>query len=406
MNSTTYVTLDLQAPNLAVVVAAKQNDTLGRQIAATLRDGSAAFDATGLLCEIRYAKPDGTVGFYDTLEDNTTPAYTIDGNVVTFTLAEQMLTIAGAVYVDVNFYAATGEKLTAFAFVLQVEASVLSDGTIESSDYYNVLTATLAEAAEIAANLPVPYTGLPENLGTPSSGAAVGFSRGDHVHAMPSAADVGALTSDDVHYKVFSGVAQISDSLVAGSATLSAAYTAMPSNSIYIGHCTDFSTNQYPSGTSDGSIEIVKVGGGWCGYINWYGRTANQDDFRMYVTGDPSLPTGTWIPTANATISQTLPRNTTYISGTDYAVYIYRTGNVVSVSGRFTTPYSVPENTSIFTIPDAYKGNTNLQAPVFLFCSLAGGAMFPVYTYGTTIETLGDVMAAGYWVISGSWIVN
>ena len=218
MNSITYVTLDLQAPNLAVVVSAKQNDTLGRQIAATLRDGSASFDATGLLCEIRYAKPDGTVGFYDTLEDDETPAYSIDGNVVTFTLAEQMLTIAGAVYVDVNFYAPTGEKLTAFAFCLQVEASVLFDGTIVSSDYYNVLTATLAEAAEIAANLPVPSeatpiadsasgskgtgngfsrgnhshpinvpsSGTPANLGTASNGSAATYARSDHVHDLAS----------------------------------------------------------------------------------------------------------------------------------------------------------------------------------------------------------------------------
>ena len=227
MNSITNVTLDLQAPNLAVIVAAKQNDTRSRQIAAQLRDGSAAFDATGLLCEIRYAKPDGTVGFYDTLEDNTTSAYTIDGNVVTFTLAEQMLTVAGAVYVDVNFYAATGEKLTAFAFVLQVEASVLNDGTVVSSDYYNVLTATLAQAAAIAANLPTPSdatpvadsasgsagtgngfargnhshpinvatSGTPANLGTASNGTAATYARSDHVHQMPNASDVGAVAS-------------------------------------------------------------------------------------------------------------------------------------------------------------------------------------------------------------------
>lgn len=185
MNSTTYLTLDLQAPNFAVMASAKQNDTLGRQIAATLRDGSASFDATGLLCEIRYAKPDGTVGFYDTLEDNTTPAYSIDGNVVTFTLAEQMLTVAGAVYVDLNFYAATGEKLTAFTFTLNVEASVLDDGTIVSSDYYNVLTATLAEAAEIAANLPQPSTSTPiPDSSSGSAGTGNGFARGNHSHPL------------------------------------------------------------------------------------------------------------------------------------------------------------------------------------------------------------------------------
>lgn len=185
MNSTTYIELDLQAPNFAVVAGAKQNDTLSRRIVATLRDGSAPFDATGLLCEIRYAKPDRTVGFYDTLEDNTTPAYSIDGSIVTFTLAEQMLTVAGAVFVDVNFYAPTGEKLTAFTFTLNVQASVLADGTIVSSDYFNVLTATLAEAAAIAANLPQPSESTPiPDSANGSAGTGNGFSRGNHSHPL------------------------------------------------------------------------------------------------------------------------------------------------------------------------------------------------------------------------------
>lgn len=155
MNSTTYITLDLQAPNFAVMASAKQNDTLGRQIAATLRDGSAPFYPQSAIATIRYAKPDGTVGWYDTLEDNTTPAYTISGNVITFTLAEQMLTVAGAVYAEINFYAEGEGKLTTFAFVLQVEASVLADGTIVSSDYYNVLTAKIDAFLGAAVNPPI-----------------------------------------------------------------------------------------------------------------------------------------------------------------------------------------------------------------------------------------------------------
>ena len=153
MNSTTYLTLDLQAPNFAVMASAKQNDTLGRHIAATLRDGSASFDATGLLCEIRYAKPDGTVGFYDTLEDDETPAYSIDGNVVTFTLAEQMLTVAGAVYVDLNFYAATGEELTAFTFTLNEEAKAEKDRLQERDGFTPAQRFFLAYANVWAGNI-------------------------------------------------------------------------------------------------------------------------------------------------------------------------------------------------------------------------------------------------------------
>lgn len=322
MNSITYITLDLQAPNFAVMASAKQNDTLGRQIAATLRDGSASFDATGLLCEIRYAKPDGTVGFYDTLEDDETPAYSIDGNVVTFTLAEQMLTIAGAVYVDLNFYAATGEKLTAFTFVLQVEASVLDDGTIVSSDYYNVLTATLAEAAEIAANLPQPSTstptpdsasgsagtgngfargnhshplnvatsGTPANLGTAANGTSGNYARQDHVHAMPSASDVGALPNTttaadlDVKYKLFNSIADLG---LSGSASVADTYAAMPASSALICPATEI-TN---APNSDGTVEIVK--GGTDGWIRFHGRQSSVGDYRMFFSSS-DVPSGTW----------------------------------------------------------------------------------------------------------------
>ena len=39
---------------------------------------------------------------------------------------------------------------------------------------------------------PDPYTSDPANLGTKSPGSSTNYSRGDHVHQMPSAADVGA----------------------------------------------------------------------------------------------------------------------------------------------------------------------------------------------------------------------
>ena len=155
MNSITYLTLDLQAPNLAVVAAAKQNDSLARKIAATLRDGSVPFYPQTAIAMIRYAKPDGTVGWYDTMEDDTTPAYSVSGNVITFMLAEQMLTVAGNVLVEINFYAEGEGKLTTFSFVLQVEASVLTDGTIVSSDYYNVLTAKIDAFLGAAVNPPI-----------------------------------------------------------------------------------------------------------------------------------------------------------------------------------------------------------------------------------------------------------
>lgn len=154
MNSNTYLTLDLQAPNIAVVAAGKQNDRMSRRICAQLRDGGTAFvPAAGAAAMIRYAKPDGTAGWYDVMEDGETPAYDLDGSILTFTLAEQMLTVPGTVAVEINFYTDV-EKLTTFSFLLAVEKSVLTDNEIVSGDYYNVLSQQIQALLGATANPP------------------------------------------------------------------------------------------------------------------------------------------------------------------------------------------------------------------------------------------------------------
>ena len=148
MTSTTYITLNLQSPNTAVTVNAKQNDRLSRCISAALYDGSVTFvPPVGASAAIRYKKPDGTGGFYDADED-ANPAIIITGSTALLTLAEQCTTVPGEVYMELNFYTATGDKLTSFTWLLKVEQSVLTDATIVSSDYYNVLTAAIATTLE------------------------------------------------------------------------------------------------------------------------------------------------------------------------------------------------------------------------------------------------------------------
>lgn len=203
LQSLAYITLDLQDVNAMVTVSAKQNDRLSRTITAQLRDGGVAWvPGAGVAAAIRYRKADGTAGFYDTLEDSSA-AYSISGSVITFTLAEQMLTVPGGVAVEINFYNSAGQRLTSFSFLLRVQASVLADAEIVSSDYYNVLTAQVAqavaaaeEAAEIAANLPKPSDAAPQPLGSAAPGASARYAREDHRHPMPSASDVGALPDD------------------------------------------------------------------------------------------------------------------------------------------------------------------------------------------------------------------
>ena len=170
MNENTGVSLNFQSPNISTVVYAVQNDRSARHIVAQLRDGSSPWTPPyGAAAIIRYLKPDGTGGFYDT-DDNNNSAVTITGSVADLTLVEQTLTVPGDVYMQLNFYATDGTRLTTFAWILRVQPSVLSDASIVSSDYFNALTEKITEGAAVAAQLtfPVPV----ENGGTGSANAA------------------------------------------------------------------------------------------------------------------------------------------------------------------------------------------------------------------------------------------
>lgn len=143
MRSTTYATLDFQKPNFATVYAV-QDDQLTRWVHADLTDGGEAWaPPSGTLMTIRYKKPDGTGGWYDSLEDGGS-AYAISGSAVDFGFAAQCLTVPGIVLVELNFWNAKAERLSAFLFRLQVEKNPLTDAEMESSDYYNVLNQKIA----------------------------------------------------------------------------------------------------------------------------------------------------------------------------------------------------------------------------------------------------------------------
>lgn len=143
MRSTTYTTLDLQKPNF-VTVYAVQDDQMTRWVHADLMDGGEAWTPpSGTLMTIRYRKPDGTGGWYDSLEDGSS-AYAISGSAVDFGFAAQCLTVAGVVLAEITFWTGTAERLSAFLFRLQVEKNPLTDAEMESSDYYNVLSEKIA----------------------------------------------------------------------------------------------------------------------------------------------------------------------------------------------------------------------------------------------------------------------
>lgn len=149
MQSITTLELNLQYPNHATTMHAVQNDRLSRKISAVLADGATAWTPpSGTLAVVRFLKPDGTSGFYDTDEDGNI-AVTWTGNVATIMLAEQVLTVVGNVLCQLNFYNQSEERLTTFSWLIKVQPSVISDETVVSSDYFNVLTHEIAAALAI-----------------------------------------------------------------------------------------------------------------------------------------------------------------------------------------------------------------------------------------------------------------
>lgn len=147
MEIVSNVILNLQTPAYSTVYA-PQGDTLTRKVRAQLMDGSTPWEVPdGATMVIRYRKPDGTVGYYDT-DELGNAAYTVSGEYVTFTLAAQSMTVAGAVYMQLDFYAANDQHLSTFTLALDVSAAVVADGEIASEDYINALTRTAAQLAQ------------------------------------------------------------------------------------------------------------------------------------------------------------------------------------------------------------------------------------------------------------------
>lgn len=149
MNEMTPITLNLQAPNVNVIVHAKEGDRAGRYMNARLVDGATAFiPPQNAYFAVRYMKADGNGGLYDTMEDNVTPAVTLSGNIATIGIAEQALTVPGRVAMELNIYDHTGKRISAFTFTMIVEETVMPDGNVESTEYFNILTHEIALALQ------------------------------------------------------------------------------------------------------------------------------------------------------------------------------------------------------------------------------------------------------------------
>lgn len=153
MNINQNVSLNLTMDGIPPRLHMVQGDSNSRTIVASLWDDSQPYNVpASAVVMMRFRKPDGTGGLYDVTEGGA--KISVSGNVVTIPVATQLLTVAGVVFAQVDVYGAatgaTAEKLATFRLAIEVAPSVYPDANIISSDYYNILTAKVAEAVAAA----------------------------------------------------------------------------------------------------------------------------------------------------------------------------------------------------------------------------------------------------------------
>lgn len=172
--------------------------------------------------------------------------------------------------------------------------------------------------------LNVATSGTPSDLGTASNGSSANYARQDHVHAMPTASDVGAVSTSDVNYKIYNSVTDLG--LTSGSSTIAGAFAAMPSASILICTASDFATSETPtSGDFTGTIEITKLDANRA-FIQAFSKSDSAGDYRMFCDSSTGVPSGNWqmvteIQRKDFTISVTLASKAfTYVSNSSVTV--------------------------------------------------------------------------------------
>lgn len=141
---TKQISMDLACLTNTHLIHAMQGDANSRSVAIALKQDGKDWpvpDGTGVL--VYYQKQDGIQGSYDTLPDGTR-AWSADGNVLTISLAPQMLTVAGIVTVRVELIR---DKHVLSTFPLRIAVGPELVGGGESEAYFNWHSVFLPQVA-------------------------------------------------------------------------------------------------------------------------------------------------------------------------------------------------------------------------------------------------------------------
>lgn len=147
--------VDLTRPGLPIDLRIVQGDARTHLITYTLYEGSMRWIIPdGTTAIIHYAKGDGTGGEYDKLPDGT-EAIELNNNECTITLAEQVLTWAGCVRLQVTLSNQNGQQLSFWETIIKVLPNV-AGYVAKSEDYISVTPSAIASELN---DLRVDYTG-------------------------------------------------------------------------------------------------------------------------------------------------------------------------------------------------------------------------------------------------------
>jgi len=140
-----------------------------------------------------------------------------------------------------------------------------NDGDVVYAEHVNSIMEYLDDTlpGEIAAaGGVVASDAAPEDLGTPDPGVSTDLSRADHVHDMPSAADVGAATAADIAAAI--DAHEIDTDPHGDRAYTDAAIAALTPTNIYQGIIDCSSNPDYPAADADHTYRVSvagKIGG-------------------------------------------------------------------------------------------------------------------------------------------------
>ena len=140
--------------------------------------------------------------------------------------------------------------------------------------------------------------------------------------------------------------------LTAGSATVSGIWSAMSSESMLLCEVTDLASGERPFSSAAGTLQVYKKGS-TSGFVLIQGRKNSDGDWRMFINSN-GVPSGTWIGTANSSVTGTVTAGDITPTTTTDNFHLVKIGQVVYFMIRF-KPNSQNSGLKVCTLPAGFR---------------------------------------------------